>query len=139
MIAIVIALVAAACGGGSSQEVTIRHEAGVLGGAGTFTVTGGAVDDDIVCTAGEVEAVNVNVDAEQASFEDRLTCDDGTGSFVLTVEQPRDGWEFPEPYSGGKWTIAGGTGDYQDLRGSGSYAAVYEPSWVQTYDGTLKR
>lgn len=129
----------AGCGASSGQALTILHEVGPLGGSGTFTIIGDAVDGNIVCDAGTVEAVSVGVESELATFQDEMTCVDGSGSFVVGVEQPRDDWQYPDPYTGGSWRILSGTGDYEGLSGSGTYEAVYEPNWVQTYDGTIAR
>ncbi|MEN8114495.1 MAG: hypothetical protein ABFS21_08910 [Actinomycetota bacterium] len=92
---------------------------------GTFTATGPAVDAGIVCAEGTIDYTN---DPEPSTpgvlwrWEDIFTCGDGTGTFILGVD------EYIE--SGGAmygvWNIVSGTGDYANANGGGATDSVFE-------------
>ena len=85
---------------------------------GTFSATGPAVDDGVICTSGTLKFLG-NPDAHPAAvfrWENLHTCDDGSGTFILGVEV------FHEDVSGritGVWDISSGTDSYVGLTGGG--------------------
>ena len=97
---------------------------------GTFTVSGAAFDEGLVCGSGETFVL----DARPSGFQsERLVniyvlkefvCDDGSGSFFVKLQVHYDFVKTPE-YNVFNWTIKGGTGDYEGLHGSGSGMGLY--------------
>lgn len=132
-----VPLLAAACSSGSEPkavEITFSMEPG-----SPFSLSGEAVDDGIVCD--EATSVRLGfedlegnpmsqeeVDAmagESTDFlwYDELTCADGSGSWVVLGEQlvamsEMDFDGLNEDVS--TWTVDRGTGDYENLTGSGT-------------------
>jgi hypothetical protein len=106
----------------------------------TFTASGEAVEEGVVCAAGEsLWLGNLAVDGEPLSDEamnelytsgdaysivvqHEYVCDDGSGSFMLdatpvidpSLEETQDA-----PVASSSWVITGGTGPYESLTGSG--------------------
>jgi hypothetical protein len=140
LIAVTSLLVVPACSS-ATEAVQLTIEAVAAPGdpaSGTFTDRGHAVDDGLVCSAGSWANVGFFFGSETANwFEDEMTCDDGTGSFVLRV----DGLGIPTndvPWTG-QWAIVTGTGSYADLDGNGSFEADFSGgSGVETYVGEVE-
>ncbi len=97
-------------------------------GFGPFSATGG-----VICPRGDT----VDVLAEAAGFQSgkrlqllvlkRFTCADGSGTFDLFL---RVHLVF-EPFTDvGTWTVVGGTGKYERLRGTGTLVATPTPAGV---------
>jgi len=91
---------------------------------GTFTATGPAVDAGLVCAEGTIDYTE-DPDVDNAGalwrWEDEYTCDDGTGTFLLGVD------EYIEDSTAmfGVWNIVSGTGIYTDLQGGGATDSIY--------------
>ena len=107
---------------------------------GSFTATGAAVDDGIMCPFGDTIDVFGRVTAFQSQtgvsiqVVKQFTCDDGSGDFLvkLQVRIDRRGDNF-------RWNVLSGTGDYEHLHGTGSGVGLYgDGSFVlDIYDGNL--
>ncbi len=130
-----------------ARDVMINTAIGESGSAGTFTTSGGAD----VCPDGEFSTFDFQLfdsegvgiqDFELASlwtYQDRYTCADGSGSFVISGEILMDPNDDDETSFEGTWIITEGTGDYTDLQGSGSYENSTEPIFTEVYTGELNR
>ena len=133
-----VALVAA-CSGDSSGEVTIENFMNETGSGGSFTATGSAI-----CDAGEMHTQDFDISETLWWYEDRYTCADGSGAFVLRGELPGFDTEAfdteaevdPEPLDG-TWTILDGSGDYLNLEGSGTSHVDFVPAWIESYVGEM--
>lgn len=97
---------------------------------GAFDASGPAVDDGLICDHGVTYTLEGRASGWQS---DRLVnfhvfkefvCDDGSGSFFVKLEVRSDFTKTPE-YNEFNWTIQGGTGDYEHLRGSGQGMGLY--------------
>jgi hypothetical protein len=97
---------------------------------GTFTTSGPALDDGLICSTGvtyplETWATGLQSD-RLANFHvlKEFVCDDDSGSFFVKLEAH---WHFAKTfeYNEFTWTIQGGTGEYQGLHGSGSGMGNY--------------
>lgn len=115
---------------------------------GTFTATGPAVVDGLVCGSGITWLLDGNATGWQSNrlinfhVEKEFVCDDGSGSFFVKLEAHYDFVTTPE-YNEFNWTIKGGTGDYEGLHGSGSGLGLYaDPATppdgvLDVYDGKV--
>ena len=64
-----------------------------------------------------------------------ITCDDGSGTFVLQI-QAQTG--FRADGTLGPWVVLSGTGDYEDLRGTGKVVGTFFPGGISdVYTGWL--
>jgi hypothetical protein len=95
----------------------------VFGEPGTFTA-----DSDVLCEEGTTSDVTRVTGGERALAFHNLktfTCADGSGTFTLRLEaqvKPCDS------VTRGAWSVAGGTGDYEGLRGAGDLVGTYFPN-----------
>ena len=102
--------------------------------AGPFTATGPAVDDDVVCAAGDVHDHSGKVTGFSSNgfnFQGikHFICDDASGEFFINLLARidfRKGVSF-------SWNVLSGTGDYENLRGAGSGFVV--PTDTDVYQG----
>ena len=109
---------------------------------GTFTATGPAVDEGLVCPSGDTIAEFEKVNGEQSNkgFNVQVTyvftCDDGSGQFYvkLQVRIDQKGDNF-------NWTILGGNGDYEKLHGTGKGIGipVSEEEVFDIYEGKVHK
>ncbi len=131
LVALVVPSTAAAAGPPADLEMTVPTVFAPPGFPdGSFTATGAAVDEGLVCGTGETFVL----DARPAGLQsERLVniyvlkefvCDDGSGSFFVKLQVHYDFIKTPE-YNVFNWTIKGGTGDYESLHGSGSGMGLY--------------
>ena len=94
----------------------------VPGFEGPFEATGIAADDGLLCAQGEV----FNTAISGAGFQSNrlfnltvfkeFTCDDGSGTFLVKLQVQvnfSSGTSF-------NWVVVSGTGDYEDLHGTGT-------------------
>jgi hypothetical protein len=92
---------------------------------GTFIATGPAVDAGLVCAAGTI-AYTPDPDPTLPRvlwrWEDRYTCDDGSGGFLLGVDEyiDIDGAMY------GVWNIVSGTDSYATLGGGGGTDSAFD-------------
>ena len=104
----------------------------------SFTANGPGVDVGVLCASGTLEdldAVASEFPRVEASWRSRYVCDDGSGSFILTVTGYR--FEYGTT-SYGVGTVMSGTGDLADLTGGGSVVLEFDPA-TQTFTGRMWR
>lgn len=98
-----------------------------------FAATGPAVDAGLMCPTGTQSFVENPATSHPVlwAWADEYTCDDGSGTFVLSVD------EYIDDAAGayGVWKIASGTGAYETLQGGGGTVTAY----VETYDASIGR
>jgi hypothetical protein len=91
----------------------------------TFVATGAAVDDGLVCAEGTIDYTDDSEPTEPGvrwRWEDRYTCGDGSGTFLLGVDEYiHDGAAMY-----GVWNIVSGTGGYEALNGGGGTDSVFD-------------
>ncbi|HET9853391.1 MAG TPA: hypothetical protein VFP56_12940 [Candidatus Limnocylindrales bacterium] len=92
-------------------------------GTGTFTA-----DSAVLCDSGTTsDTTQIAGNGRTLTFHNLKTfeCDDGSGTFTLRIQaryMPCDSTDS------GVWTVAGGTGAYEGLLGSGSLVGTYFPN-----------
>ncbi len=127
--AVVLVLLAVPIGpAGATPPADVEIEVDTFfAGTGTFTATGPAVDDGVVCASGETSDVagmasgngptgfNIQVVKE-------FSCDDLSGSFLVKLQVKVF---FSGPVgSSFNWVVVGGDGAYADLHGAGTGIGV---------------
>lgn len=136
LLAVVVAgLVVGSCASEGPLDVELEVLGSEPGAASTFTATGAAVDEGVICGSGVARWVGTfYADTglpETGSPEDgavlwvdyEFICDEG--SFVLRSEATVDnamveaGLESGEAMVGGVFTVVSGTAAYEDLAGEG--------------------
>ena len=133
---------------GAELTITTVEGVGADYGQGTFTSTGEAVDQGMVCTAGEAAFVTMTDGAGEPPPWDpppvdllvdwEFTCDDGSGTFMMRIAQPAyDEADFEMAQTGTvmgegdeTWEIISGTDAYTSLAGDGTR------TWYQVEIGT---
>jgi hypothetical protein len=151
---VVVGLLAAACSSGGELSVEIVEMADPDTEEFTFTASGEAVDDGVVCDSGSwVWTGNRGADGEPmddaamgAMFEagepftlivgHDYVCDDGSGSFVLDAAVELDP-NLDPPDVSATWEINGGTNTYESLKGSGDISEDDPSTDQSTYIGTV--
>ncbi len=101
-----------------SVHLISRHPTGI------FLANGPAVDAGLVCPEGTIDYTpdpESDVPGVLWRWEDLYTCDDGSGTFLLGVD------EYIEDGDAifGVWNIVSGTGEYEALRGGGATDSIY--------------
>jgi hypothetical protein len=102
---------------------------------GTFTASGPAVDDGLICASGTVDDTRLIFAGGQSNrgaqipVRKTFTCDDASGQIFVKIQVHLDFATSTETFS---WVILGGTGDYADLNGSGQGTTVSDGSDPQT-------
>jgi hypothetical protein len=126
-----------------SFEVPTNFDESTGVSSGTFTATGGAVDDGLICPTGDVTdtgpAIGAGFQSERAvnlQVIKEFTCNDRSGSFLVKLQVRI---VFGDPaVDNFRWVVVGGTGAYGGLHGSGSgYGDYSDPSVgvIDVYDG----
>jgi hypothetical protein len=101
---------------------------------GTFTASGPAVDQGLICESGEVDDTRLLFIGWQSDRGAQIpvwktfTCENGDAFFVR-IQVHLDFATSTETFS---WVIQGGTGDLAGIRGSGSGTTVSDGSDPQT-------
>ena len=132
---LILAVVPAAA---SSPPLDVEIEADSLfTGTGEFTATGPAMDDGIVCAAGDTLDVFSKVTGNgnngfNIQVMKEFTCDDGSGSFLVKL-QVKVFFSSPR-LSSFNWTVMGGDGVYLDLHGSGNGVVLPPNTGYDTLD-----
>ena len=117
------------------QQTTFKVIEFFDGSPGVFTS-----DGSIVCATGTTsnDTFATGFPSDRgALFHVRktITCDDGSGTFVLQI-QAQTG--FRADGTLGPWVVLSGTGDYEDLRGTGSVVGTFFPGGISdVYAGWL--
>ena len=130
MVCILIGILASATPTFASQTsqfeiyVDVGHD---KWGPWSFTATGPAVDNGIICDSGVASDYNRAPIFTQYGLIWRSTrvfeCADGSGSFTLRIMSNI----FVNPYSNnGNWTLQDGTGAYVGLKGNGRLTGVID-------------
>jgi hypothetical protein len=94
---------------------------------GTFTASGDAVDNGVVCGAGSFVDTFLKIvgfqsgRAVQITVDKTYTCPNGTFFVKMQIHANSDG---TEQFT---WIVNGGTGAYVDLHGSGSGTTIPNP------------
>ena len=164
LIIAIAALVAVSCGGDdetSAAEFQIERD--LFGETTDFSATGAAVDDGLLCPAGESVYLQTlysetgipeteTTPPEQGDVmwvEVEFTCADDSGDFILRAEVTVDDEDLDaaiasgELSSGAPLTVLSGSGDYEDLVVDGvRQVQVATPGTVEdgvsdVYSGTL--
>ena len=122
--------------------VNIEVETDLAGAPSPFVASGPAVDDGLICAAGEViDASGKVTGVSQNGFNFKgiksFTCDDGSGEFSVNLQARidiRKGTTF-------HWSVISGTGAYEGLLGAGSGVGLNDVCGpvcvVDVYDGGL--
>lgn len=124
-------------------QFTVDTSFGPDGGPsfGPFTATGPAVSQGLVCPSGNTVDVFGKVSGFQSArgglnlqIVKLFTCDDGSGEFYVKLQVRLD-WKGDSF----NWVITGGTGVYEDLRGSGQGTGVgtAEGGVLDSYTGKV--
>ena len=114
----------------TSAEATIDVHSTFTGSGGTFTA-----DSAVLCDSGTTSDVTIIAGNGRAITFHNLktfTCADNSGTFTLRLQaqvKPCDA------NTQGVWSVAGGTGDYEGLRGTGTLVGTYFPGDACTADG----
>jgi hypothetical protein len=103
--------------------------------SGTFEASGSAVDAGLICESGTVDDTRIIFAGWQSRWGAQIpvrktfTCDDDSGTFFVKIQVHLDFATATESIS---WVVQGGTGAYEDLRGSGGGSTVSDGSDPQT-------
>jgi hypothetical protein len=108
--------------------------------AGPFTASGSAVDEGLICAAGNTVNVRLSNTGWQSwraySFHvwKEFTCADGSGTFIVKLEGR---WEGEG--GSGTWMILKGTGEYANLHGTGEADSFFFEPWfgLDIYQGEM--
>jgi hypothetical protein len=98
-----------------------------FGTQGTFVA-----DSDLLCASGTTtDQTLVAGNGRAITFHNLKTfqCADGSGTFTLRIQAQV---KLCSPTDSGVWNVAGGTGDYEGLQGTGSLVGTYFPGDVCT-------
>lgn len=120
---VALALSAAPVAAVTSATATIDVHSVFEEEAGTFVA-----DSDLLCESGTTtDTTAIAGNGRAITFHNLKTfdCADGSGTFTLRIQAQ------VKPCSAtdrGVWSVAGGTGDYEGLRGSGSLVGTYFPN-----------
>ncbi|MGH2652305.1 MAG: hypothetical protein ACRDHS_02840 [Actinomycetota bacterium] len=137
----VVAAASAPAAATPPTDVEIVSPIDLANGTGSFEVV--ADDGDVLCDAGAVvNLFSLFVGGQSGSQAQILvvhefTCDDGFGSFLLSLRVRLD---FSTGTTIAWWSVLDGTGDYEELHGSGSLVGT--PSCgpeciIDTYTGAI--
>ncbi len=105
--------------------------------ADPFTASGPAVEAGLLCAAGDVSELSISVrDIAGGRYRmirvvKHFLCADGSGTFDIRLRARLD---LATLETHGKWQIAGGTGDYASLRGTGTQMGIPLELGVSTLD-----
>ena len=147
-IAVAIVMVAAGCSSGSGGlPVEISTVSDSDSPEMSFTASGEAVDQGVLCASGTGEWTgNRTIDGDPLSDEamaelfdggevytiivgHEYVCADGSGTFVVdTYPEIDPSLDQDVPVTSVDWEITGGTGDYASLTGSGETPDDVEPA-----------
>jgi hypothetical protein len=120
---LLVGAVPAAASAAAASAATIEVHSSFSEVNGTFTA-----DSPVLCDSGTTSDVT-RVVGQGATLSihnlKSFTCADGSGTFTLRIQatvQPCDATDR------GAWSVAGGTGDYEQLRGAGTLVGTYVPN-----------
>jgi hypothetical protein len=125
-----LALTAGPVGAAAGATATIDVRSFFDGSGGTFTA-----DSDLLCDSGTTtDSTLIAGNGRAITFHNLKTfdCSDGSGTFTLRLQAQ------VKPCSettSGVWSVAGGTGAYENLRGTGSLVGTYFPGDACSAEG----
>lgn len=147
--------------GPGAAAFVIETAAAMPGAPTTFTATGAAVDQGLLCASGDAAWLR-SLDAEDGQplseqtqdgdviwVESRFTCEDGSGEFTLRAVATADDEELRAIVETGQdsaehpLTWRGGTGNYSDIAVDGvrtwtvARAGSFDDGVRETFSGTL--
>jgi hypothetical protein len=102
---------------------------------GDFDASGVAVDSGLICASGTVLDTGIVFGGFQSGRSVQIlvrktfTCADGSGAFFVKIQVHLDLETSTEVFT---WVVLGGTGRYENLRGSGDGTTVGDGSDPQT-------
>jgi hypothetical protein len=109
--------------GAAASDATIEVHQPFDQPEGTFTA-----DSDVLCASGTTsDVVRLTGNGSVINIRDikTFTCADGSGTFTLKIQAQVRPCETTDQ---GAWTVIGGTGDYEQLRGAGTLVGTYFPN-----------
>jgi hypothetical protein len=102
-------------------RVLIAAEEGAETIATGEVLEGSTLGGSAFCPGGTITDVHGSADPQVFLIARTITCPDGDVRIDLTPEVAQGQTQT------GSWTIAGGTGEFEGLRGSGEMEVVYGP------------
>lgn len=157
----VAGLVVALAGCSSSEPMAVQITGPLGPPTDPAVVSGEAVADGMVCDAAMFEELyfvdldgkvltndeadqlkQVEMETGEAVFSakfDKWTCTDGSGSFVMEGNPtlPVSEYNFDGVNEVSTWTVDSGTGEYEDLSGTGKIVVDFDKG-VVVYEGELE-
>lgn len=141
LVGTVIAAASAPAAATPPTGVEIASPIDLTDGTGSFAVI--TDDGGVLCDAGTVENLFSLFVGGQSGFQAQIlavhefTCDDGSGSFLLSLRVKLD---FSTGTTSASWSVLDGSGDFEKLHGSGSLVGT--PSCgpdciLDTYTGAV--
>lgn len=112
-------LVPALAAAPASNVVNIRLTFDLAAGTEAWVGSGPGVCRSGTTTAADIPYIEFG-DPFKIVMNKELTCDDGSGSFVIQLSAGQPGWPN-SPTSNGGWVVTGGTGDYENAVGGGTF------------------
>jgi hypothetical protein len=112
-------------------SVVIAAEEGAETIATGEVLEGSTLEGSAFCVGGTILDVHGSTDPQVFLIARTITCPDGEVRMDLTPEVAQGQTQT------GSWTIAGGTGEFEGLRGSGEMEVVYGPDEASPARETL--
>jgi hypothetical protein len=143
VVLLLLMLPVASAGATRPSGVAIEVETSFIDQSSPFVASGPAVDDGVICDAGEVHddsgrANGLSPNGFNFQGIKHFVCADGSGGFLINL-QARIDFRKSVTFN---WNVLNGTGAYADLHGAGSGVGlpVCSPECVlDVYDGGLHR
>ena len=127
---VVLLMSAVPVGAVTVAEATIDVHSEFSQPVGTFTA-----DSDLLCDSGTTtDQTLVAGNGRAITFHNLKTfeCADGSGTFTLRIQAKV---KPCSPTDAGVWNVAGGTGEYEGLKGTGSLVGTYFPADCEGPEG----
>jgi hypothetical protein len=118
--------------GATATTIELRS----LSSGETFTTTGGVLCPDGTATT-DFHRFGGSDRSRAGTFhlDKIMTCSDGSGTFTIRVDAAT---RFGSPTDQGGWSVLGGTGDYEGLKGGGNLVGTYvEDGIIDLYTGLV--
>jgi hypothetical protein len=127
---VALALGAVPASAATAATATIEVHTSFEAGAGTFSA-----DSDLLCASGTTtDSTLIAGNGRAITFHNLKTfhCADGSGTFTLRLQAQVKPCNST---TSGVWSVAGGTGAYEDLSGAGSLVGTYFPGDACSAEG----
>lgn len=102
-----------------ATEIVFEQSENSVWKSAVFTAEGPAVDEGLVCAGGTVDLQGFDTSIGSWRHEIIYLCDDGSGQFNMELELKVSYTDAGYTESG-PWTIVWGSGEYENLVGSGT-------------------